>query len=344
MSDEIKDVQKKDNMIDSIIEETRYLSEKESMEEEASKLNKAKRHKGTVGKDEIYSTTSKEIRYTTQNPLDLADDEPEAEAEVEEKPEVEAKAEPEVNVTLTPEYEEGTKISNDIVEKVDNLEYSRVDIQDIDTIDIDIDEKTPEEEEKSQKNEKAETAEESEASADSAEKPEAEAAGVDGENCEPEKKQESEFEKLFGKAKPVSSAQTIVSRVPVYQHESKVEKVHVRAGKFSAVVENEYKKYIASPNPVISQMIKPEEEKHARLSVSHPPGDGRKACATRRHGRAGHVLRAIQARQVSRRNTAGRRTGHGGCADPRRADADAGCAGGIQHPARACCNRIARTV
>ncbi len=261
MSDEIKDVQKKDNMIDSIIEETRYLSEKESMEEEASKLNKAKRHKGTVGKDEIYSTTSKEIRYTTQNPLDLADDEPEAEAEVEEKPEVEAKAEPEVNVTLTPEYEEGTKISNDIVEKVDNLEYSRVDIQDIDTIDIDIDEKTPEEEEKSQKNEKAETAEESEASADSAEKPEAEAAGVDGENCEPEKKQESEFEKLFGKAKPVSSAQTIVSRVPVYQHESKVEKVHVRAGKFSAVVENEYKKYIASPNPVISQMIKPEEEK-----------------------------------------------------------------------------------
>ncbi len=257
MSDEIKDIQQKDTVIDSIIEEARYLSEKESMEIEASKLNKAKRHKGTVGKDEIYSTTSKEIRYTTQNPLDLADDEPEeeveAEAEVKSKPE--AEEEPEVAVTLTPEYEEGTKISEDIVEQVDNFDVKRIPIQDIDTIDIDIDEKALEE---PQKSEKTEDREETSAST---EKPEAEALEDDAEKVEAGEKQESEFEKLFGKAKPVSSAQTVVSRVPVYQHESKVEKVHVRAGKFSAVVENEYKKYIASPNPVISQMVKPEEDR-----------------------------------------------------------------------------------
>lgn len=243
MSDQIKDLQKKDNMIDSIIEETRYLSEKEKMEMEALKLNKVKRNRATAGAEEIYSNKSKEIRYTNQNPLDIADDEDETEAieTIEEASEesVEEK-EPEVAVTLTPEYEEGTKISEDIVENVDNFNVKPVQIQDIDTIDIDIDSDASDEE------------------AEAAHSPKAEA--IEEKSGEPQKT-ESEFEKLFGKAKPVSSAQTIVSRVPVYQHESKVEKVHVRAGKFSSVVENEYKKYIASPNPVISQMIKPEEEK-----------------------------------------------------------------------------------
>lgn len=241
MSDEIKDMQSKDNMIDSIIEETRYLSEKEKMELEAQKLNKVKRHRGTASMEEIYSNTSKEVRYTNQNPLDIADEETEEEVEAEAEEIAKEEKEPEVAVTLTPEYEEGTKISEDIVENVENFNVKPVQIQDIDTIDIDIDSEEAEPEEK----------------------PEAESAPQ--EKAEEEKEEneesESEFEKLFGKAKPVSSAQTIVSRVPVYQHESKVEKVHVRAGKFSAVVENEYKKYIASPNPVISQRLTPEEEK-----------------------------------------------------------------------------------
>ncbi|MBQ8572869.1 MAG: hypothetical protein IJ451_05340 [Ruminococcus sp.] len=239
MSDEIKNMQQKDNMIDSIIEETRYLSEKEKMEMEALKLNKVKRHRGTAGAEEIYSNTSKEIRYTNQNPLDIADDE-ESEEEVAAEEEIAEENEPEVAVTLTPEYEEGTKISEDIVENVDNFNVKPVQIQDIDTIDIDID---------SSEDQASDT--ESENKEDG--KPE--------ETLKEEEPAESEFEKLFGKAKPVSSSQTIVSRVPVYQHESKVEKVHVRAGKFSAVVENEYKKYIASPNPVISQRLTPEEEK-----------------------------------------------------------------------------------
>lgn len=243
MSDELKELQKKDNMIDSIIEETRYLSEKEKMEKEAMKLNKVKRNRATAGAEEIYSNTSKEVRYTNQNPLDIEDDEDEEEISAEPQEEVteepEEEKEPEVAVTLTPEYEEGTKISEDIVENVDNFNVKPVQIQDIDTIDIDIDSEPEEPQEEPSADTEADKTEEKE---------------------EP-RKTESEFEKLFGKAKPVSSAQTIVSRVPVYQHESKVEKVHVRAGKFSAVVENEYKKYIASPNPVISQMVKPEEEK-----------------------------------------------------------------------------------
>ncbi|MBQ8795604.1 MAG: hypothetical protein IJZ54_04195 [Clostridia bacterium] len=260
MSDEIKDIQQKDNMIDSIIEETRYLSEKEKMEMEALKLNKVKRNRGTAGVEEIYSNKSKEVRYTNQNPLDIADDETEEntqeiteqEAEEEEKArQSQEKAEEEVAVTLTPEYEEGTKISEDIVENVENFNVKPVKIKDIDTIDIDLDAEEGEAED-SEKSEKSEVKAEAEAEV----KPEDEAQA----EAEPQK-EESEFEKLFGKAKPVSSAQKVVSRVPVYQHESKVDKVHVRAGKFSSVVENEYKKYIASPNPVISQRMTPQEEK-----------------------------------------------------------------------------------
>ena len=236
MSDSVKDMQNKDNMIDSIIEETRYLSEKEKMEHEARKFNKIKRNRATASADEIYSNKSKEVRFTNQNPLDIADDEDEE--EVKPEPEVkEEEKEPQQVVTLTPEYEEGTKISDDIVENVDNFNVKPVQIEDIDTIDIDIDgsEENTEENQPQKPQETEEVVEEE------------------------KEETQSEFEKLFGKAKPVSSAQTIVSRVPVYQHESKVEKVHVRAGKFSAVVENEYKKYIASPNPVISQMVTPEE-------------------------------------------------------------------------------------
>ena len=237
MSDSVKDMQNKDNMIDSIIEETRYLSEKEKMEHEARKFNKIKRNRATASADEIYSNKSKEVRFTNQNPLDIADDEDEEEVKSEPEVKVEEEKEPQQVVTLTPEYEEGTKISDDIVENVDNFNVKPVQIEDIDTIDIDIDgsEENTEENQPQKPQETEEVVEEE------------------------KEETQSEFEKLFGKAKPVSSAQTIVSRVPVYQHESKVEKVHVRAGKFSAVVENEYKKYIASPNPVISQMVTPEE-------------------------------------------------------------------------------------
>lgn len=239
MSDSVKDMQNKDNMIDSIIEETRYLSEKEKMEMEARKFNKVKRNRATASADEIYSNKSKEVRFTNQNPLDIADDDEEEEINAQPQEQIEESVEPQQVVTLTPEYEEGTKISDDIVENVDNFNVKPVQIQDIDTIDIDIDSAENNEENPPEKPSDAKIPEKA------AEEEKAET--------------QSEFEKLFGKAKPVSSAQTIVSRVPVYQHESKVEKVHVRAGKFSAVVENEYKKYIASPNPVISQMVTPEE-------------------------------------------------------------------------------------
>lgn len=253
MSDENKNIQNKDNMIDSIIEETRYLSEKEKMELEALKLNKVKRRRATVGAEEIYSNTSKEIRYTNQNPLEIKDEEeddeaqkPQGEEYSQENTEEKAPEAP-VEVTLSPEYEEGTKISEDIVENVESFNVKPVEIKDIDTIDIDLDDTDGDSQEENAP-EKA-----------TPDVSDGQALKADDSDLKKSEKPESEFEKLFGKAKPVSSAQTVVSRVPVYQHESRVEKVHVRAGKFSAVVENEYKKYIASPNPVISQRLNSEE-------------------------------------------------------------------------------------
>ena len=59
----------KDHTIDSIIEETRYLSEQEKMAKEAAKLSSGPKM------EEIYSNTSKEIRLTTQSPLDAVPDE-----------------------------------------------------------------------------------------------------------------------------------------------------------------------------------------------------------------------------------------------------------------------------
>ncbi len=233
-----------DHTIDSIIEETRLLSEQEKMEKEAAKFS------GGPKMEEIYSNKSKEIRLTNQSPLDTPDDDDmPVPQEIKEAVKAEAKdtaaeEEPDTLVTLTPEYDEGTTISDEVIENVDSFNVRSINMKDVDGIDIDLDE------------------------------PEEKASAETSEETKKEDSEEfdsmSNFERLFGKPKPVGAVQTVVSRVPVYQHESKVDKVHVRAGKFSAVVETEYKKYITSPNPVISQNIKPEPEKTQEEETEKP--------------------------------------------------------------------------
>lgn len=224
----------KDHTIDSIIEETRYLSEQEKMAKAAAKLSSGPKM------EEIYSNTTKEVRLTNQSPLDAIPDEDTDSPIATEN--VEVIEEPAPLVTLTPEYDEGTKISEDVIDKVDSFNVRSIHMKDVDTIDIDLDE--PQDE------------------AD----PEPEKLQMESE----ENDSLSNFERLFGKPKPIGAVQTVVSKVPVYQHESKVDKVHVRAGKFSAVVETEYKKYIASPNPIISQNIKPADEENKAESSEKP--------------------------------------------------------------------------
>lgn len=230
-----------DDTIDSIIEETRFLSEQEKMAKEAARLS------GGPKMEEIYSNTSKEVRLTNQSPLDVETDDAPAQTEdadpedsaTEDKPAEDKEPEADTVVTLSPEYDEGTTISDEIIDEVDGFKVRPIHMKDMDSIDIDLSDEEDTSEAHSDSTDTTQDADPTEDSEDD---------GL------------SNFERLFGKPKPVGAVQTVVSRVPVYQHESKVEKVHVRAGKFSAVVENEYKKYLASPNPVISQNLKPEKE------------------------------------------------------------------------------------
>lgn len=227
-----------DRTIDSIIEETRFLAEQEEMAKEAAKISAQPKM------EEIFSNKSKEIRLKSQSPLEADPDDIDIEklASTEEATKVEEPEEVIPQVTLRPTLAENTKISREIIEDAESLNVRSLNIKDMDSIDISLDE-----DEVSEKEEKAEFA-----SADITKNPPP--------NTPPAPDELSSFERVFGKPKPVSAVQTVVSRVPVYQHESKVEKIHVRAGKFSAVVENEYKKYLASPNPVISQTYTPEED------------------------------------------------------------------------------------
>ena len=50
-----------------------------------------------------------------------------------------------------------------------------------------------------------------------------------------------------------STGEKIVARVPVYQHDSKIEKIYLKAGRFTEVVESEYDEYLKSTDPTISK-------------------------------------------------------------------------------------------
>lgn len=50
----------------------------------------------------------------------------------------------------------------------------------------------------------------------------------------------------------LSKAEKVVNYVPVYQHESKVNKIRIKAGKFSQIVESEYDQYLISNDPTQS--------------------------------------------------------------------------------------------
>ena len=244
----------RDSSIDSIIEETRFLSEKEKMEKAAKKLS------GGPKMEEIYSNKSKEVRLTNQSPLDAVPDE-DAPEEITDAKNInsenkeDVKSEPDTIVTLTTEFEENATISDEIIDNVDSFNVRSIKLRDMDSIDIsldDDDEDAPEKEESAEEEMSVyeKTFAKSPAQAMEENEPEEEAS-TDG---------ISDFERLFGKPKPVvSAAQTVVSKVPVYQHESKVEKVYAKAGRFSAIVETEYKKYSSPANTASSRITITED-------------------------------------------------------------------------------------
>ena len=153
----------------------------------------------------------------------------------------------------------GAVVAEDIIDKVPQFDIKPIVIQDFDTIDIDIPDVEPEDEE-------MDIALANENFNDESFIQESLDELIQRENLPPLPKHEEEeevdnfkYEKLFGRQEPVPPGTTQVSRVPVYTPDSKVEKLNVNVGKFSVVVRQEYEEYLKSKNPEISATYKPTE-------------------------------------------------------------------------------------
>lgn len=186
--------------------------------------------------EEIYSTKDKQIKYKRLTPL-------EAEAELKRKQSAKeklasGKAEITLNtpkvqekiVELTSDFEEGTVIAEDIIENVEQFKSERsVHLQDIDDIDIDIDPNS------------------------AIKKYERQVGSTERFEQRNKEQAQNEFERVFGKPKFYAPSDRIVTKIPTYQHDSKVEHIHLKAGRFTDVVESEYDEYLKSNDPVISK-------------------------------------------------------------------------------------------
>lgn len=246
--------------IESILEETHYLTDQERMEQTAQKY----RAKPKI--EEIFSNADKKPRLKNTNPLDESEPDTsnsivgdktaatmqaelimdgndddlvtpeqlkaEAEKKAAEKAEkakreyeeAKKKAAEEENkiVTLTPEYDENTEFSGEVLGEVDQFR-DEAEIKSYHTIDIDIPEDKPKE--------KTETKEKKEAS-------------------------QTPVHQFPNTEKP---PRKVVAKVPVYRPDEPRNILNVKAGRFSEAVANEYEEYVRSKNPsVIAHVLRPE--------------------------------------------------------------------------------------
>lgn len=246
--------------IESILEETHYLADRERMEQTAQKY----RAKPKI--EEIFSNADKKPRLKNTNPLDESEPDTsnsivgdktaatmqaelimdgndddlvtpeqlkaEAEKKAAEKAEkakreyeeAKKKAAEEENkiVTLTPEYDENTEFSGEVLGEVDQFR-DEAEIKSYHTIDIDIPEDKPKE--------KTETKEKKEAS-------------------------QTPVHQFPNTEKP---PRKVVAKVPVYRPDEPRNILNVKAGRFSEAVANEYEEYVRSKNPsVIAHVLRPE--------------------------------------------------------------------------------------
>lgn len=186
--------------------------------------------------EEIYSTKDKQIKYKRQTPLE-AEEAAKRAQEAKEKlqhgeAEIELNTPPQNKelVELTSDYEEGTVIAEDIIEDVKEFSKVRtVHLQDINEIDVDID------------------------AADTLKKYERQKNMTERHDERVKRTYENEFERLFGKPKFDYSLEKVVAKIPTYQHDSKVNLINLKAGRFSDVVESEYDEYLKAIDPTIAK-------------------------------------------------------------------------------------------
>lgn len=225
-----RDTQRLDENKKDKIEETEETEELTDINEQ-SKISSTEDSKKSGKMEEIYSTKDKHIKYKKQTPIE-AEEEQKRKAEAKEKL-VKGKAEisfesekpVEDDVELEAELEEGTVVSDEIIGDLSEGGKIRgIYVQDIDDIDISLD------------------------SSDALKRYEKQV------NAKP--KHDSRNPLIKEKQSSVQTerkAPKTVAKVPVYQHESKVNKIRLKAGKFTEVVENEYDEYLKSNDPTVSQ-------------------------------------------------------------------------------------------
>ena len=180
------------------------------------------------GMEEIYSTHDKRIKYKRLAPIE---EEEAAKRKAATKRELvrgklEFSSSGELiapDVELKAELDPDAVVAEDIIEDINDVKSLRnVYVQDIDEIDISLD--------------PMENLREYERRADDKERYE--------ERHAPSAKVVVPYQ---------SSGEKIVAYVPVYQHDSKIEKIYLKAGKFTEVVESEYDEYLRSDDPTISK-------------------------------------------------------------------------------------------
>ncbi len=206
--------------------------------EELTDISQASTPKVTDKKDkmeEIYSTKDKQVKYKRLTPLEAEEAAKRTKSAKEKLASGEAEISletplvPDKIVELTSDYEEGTVIAQDIIEEVDDFSSTRtIHLQDIDDIDIDLD------------------------SATALKKYERQIMSTKRHEERQKSKSQLETDWLLGKGGKSKSTK-IVAKIPVYQHESKINKVHLKAGRFTDVVEREYDEYLKSNDPTISK-------------------------------------------------------------------------------------------
>ena len=176
--------------------------------------------------EEIYSTRDKQIKYKRMTPIE-AEAAAKRQAETKQelirgKLEFASDAAPVVpEIELKAELDVDTVVADEIIEDVRDVRTLRgVYVQDIDDIDISLD--------------PMENVREYERKADDKQRYEARRAAPEPESF-------------------AYTGDKITTYVPVYRHESAVDKIFLKAGRFTDVVESEYDEYLKTTDPTISK-------------------------------------------------------------------------------------------
>lgn len=176
--------------------------------------------------EEIYSTKDNQVKYRRIKPLEA-----EAEAKRKEAAKDDLKRgklqfvstddEDAPEVKLEAELDPDAIVADEIIEDVVDVKKLRnIYVQDIDDIDVSLDPMD----------------------------------SVKAYERQANDKQRHDARAASGQDEPYTpSGDTIVAKVPAYKHESRVDNIYLKAGRFTDVVESEYDEYLKSTDPTISR-------------------------------------------------------------------------------------------